>query len=289
MHSGWLVEAASFWGYHGATLVNQRECFPVEAVNEYWVRNRVRFDGWHALLTRLGAQSVSMSTTRRARAWDRIQGIVEEVFLAEPLARTIVAVAAQLEERQVDFDSRAILHNVYTSHCEVRNRCLKIVIDGIDRGLQEALQLNCVRHYLERWTDMLLGYFAYSPSAAEYAFSESRMEEYADDYNSASAGTQSQMVWSLQSASCRDWISKNCHHSPVSPRMNQRICEAAMGMIHQHTFDSFGCMRSRLIQSIEYGIDHADRTLASLESEAWETMSKVLTRRTVKPVRFDMP
>jgi hypothetical protein len=69
--------------------------------------------------------------------------------------------------------------------------------------------------------------------------------------------------------------------------MNQRICEAAIGMIHPHLFDSLGCMRSRLIQSIEHGIDHADATVASLENGSWETMSNILnTSSKQKPVRF---
>jgi hypothetical protein len=287
MHSGWLVEIASLWGYHGSTLVRQRESLPVDAVHEYWVRNRVRFDGWNSLLTRLGSQTISLSMARRVRAWDKLQAVIEEILLAEPLARVCVAVATQLEERQVDGDARAILHNVYSSHCEVRNRCLKIIVEGIDRGLTEAADLNRLRHYLEHWTDMLLGYFACSDLGAEYAFSNSRMDEFADDFSQPILGAQSQMVWSLHMAGCRAWLAKNCRHAPVSPRMNQRICEAAMGMIHQHAFDSFGCMRSRLVQTIEYGIDHADTTIASLESDAWESMSRVLTHRTnSKPIRF---
>ncbi|MEQ1830205.1 MAG: hypothetical protein ABL921_29880 [Pirellula sp.] len=287
MHSGWLVETASLWGYHGSTLVGLRQALPVEAVNEYWVRNRVRFDGWNSLLTRLGAQSISMSVARRLRAWDRLQGLIEEVLLAEPLARICVAVAAHLEERQIDGDARAILHNVYSSHCEVRNRCLKIIVDGLDKGLAAANSLNRTRHYLEHWTDMLLGYFANSAISAEYAFSNSRMEEFAADYGTCSIASQMQVVWSLQLASCRDWVAKHCKHPATSPRMNQRICEAAMGMIHHQSFDSLGCLRTRYIQSIENGINHADKTLASLESNEWESMSKVLARHQVKPVRFD--
>lgn len=288
MHSGWLVEMAGLWGYHGATLCRERDALPVEAVNEYWLRSRIRFDGWNAMLSNLRSQTLSLSPARRVRAWHKLRSVIEEVLLAEPLTRVCVAVAAQLEERQVDCDSRAILHNVLTTHCEVRNRCLKIILEGVERGISEAEELNRLRHYLEHWTDMLLGYFANSSSGAQYAFSVTRMEEFAEDYSQRMLGTQSKVVWSLLQASCRAWLDKHCDHPPVSPRMNQRICEAAIGMIHPHLFDSLGCMRTRLIQSIEHGIDHADETVASLENGSWESMSHVLSTSSIsKPLRFE--
>ena len=288
MHSGWLVEMAGVWGYHGSTLVCERDALPVEAVNEYWLRSRIRFDGWNAMLSNLRGQTLSMSISRRVRAWHKLRSVIEEILLAEPLTRVCVAVAAQLEERQVDSDSRSILHNVLTTHCEVRNRCLAIILEGVERGIEEAEELNRLRHYLEHWTDMLLGYFAHSSSGAQYAFSATRMEEFADDYSHRMLGGESQVVWSLLQASCRAWLDEHCNHAPVSPRMNQRICEAAIGMIHPHLFDSLGCMRTRLIQSIEHGIDHADETVASLENGTWESMSSVLSpSRKASAMRFE--
>ena len=287
MHSGWLVEMAGVWGYHGSTLVCDRNALPVEAVNEYWLRSRIRFDGWNAMLSNLRAQTLSMSIARRARAWNRLRSVIEEILLAEPLTRVCVAVAAQLEERQIDSDSRSILHNVLTTHSEVRNRCLSIILEGVERGIEEAEELNRLRHYLEHWTDMLLGYFAHSSSGSQYSFSVTRMEEFADDYSHRMLGNESRLIWSLLQASCREWLNKHCNHAPVSPRMNQRICEAAIGMIHPHLFDSLGCMRTRLIQSIEHGIDHADETVAGLENGTWESMSSVLTPPQKSPaIRF---
>ena len=58
--------------------------------------------------------------------------------------------------------------------------------------------------------------------------------------------------------------------------MHQRIGEASIGMIKPSAFDSLGCLRSRLIQSIEYGIDHADETIAKLQTDQWESLSRVL-------------
>jgi len=288
MHSGWLVEMAGLWGYHGATVVHSSDALPVEAVNEYWLRSRIRFDGWNAMLSNLRPQTLSLSIARRVQAWGKLRSVIEELLLAEPLTRVCVAVASQLEERQIDNDARSILHNVLSTHCEIRNRCLKIILEGVERGISEAEELNTLRHYLERWTDMLLGYFANSSLGAQYSFSMARMQEFAEDYSQRMLGHESKVVWSLLQASCRSWLDEHCNQAPVSPRMNQRICEAAIGMIHPHLFDSLGCMRTRLIQSIEYGIDHADATVASLENGSWESMSHVLSGSLKqKPIRFE--
>ncbi len=289
MHSGWLVEMAGLWGFHGATLVAEHVALPAEAINEYWLRSRIRFDSWNAMLSNLRGLCKSESIARRVRAWHRMRCVIEEILLAEPLTRVCVAVAAQLEERQIDDDSRCILHNVLATHCEVRNRCLKVILEGVERGVAEAEELNRLRHYLEHWTDMLLGYFANSSLGGQYSFSVSRMEGFAEDYSQRMLGPQSKMVWTLLQASCRAWLDKHCIHSPVSPNMNQRICEAALGMIHPHLFDSFGCMRTRLIQSIEYGIDHADETVSSLENGSWESLSHVLASSSKSPpLRFSV-
>jgi len=288
MHAGWLVEMASLWAFHASTLAYQREPLSTEAVNEYWIRNRVRFDGWNTMLSRLRSQTLSLSVAKRVRAWDKLCSLIEEVLLSEPLARVSAAFAAELEERQIDNDSHSILHNVYAAHSEVRNRCLKIILEGIERGLEEADELNRLRHYLEHWTDMLLGYFlefrrrssssqAGRPSlGAQYAFSISRVEDFAEDFGQSSLGRNATMVWTLQLAGCRQWLDENCRTSVLSPKMHQRIAEASIGMIKPSAFDSLGCLRSRLIHSIQYGIDHADETIAKLQTNEWESLSRVL-------------
>lgn len=288
MHAGWLVEMASLWAFHASTLVHQREPMSTEAVHEYWIRNRVRFDGWNAMLSRLRSQTLSLSVAKRVRAWEKLCTLIEEVLLSEPLARVSAAFAAELEDRQIDHDSHSILHNVYAAHSEVRNRCLKIILEGIERGLEEAEELNRLRHYLEHWNDLLLGYFlqpgrqggASSQSrpslGAQYAFSISRMEDFAEDFGQSTLGAQATMVWTLHLAGCRQWLDKHCRPGVLSPKMHQRIGEASIGMIKPSAFDSLGCLRSRLIQSIQYGIDHADETIAKLQTNEWETLSRVI-------------
>ncbi len=278
MHSSWLVETASLWAYHGSTIIECNESLPPESVSQYWLRNRTRFDVWNGMLTALQPQLTSASAARRIRAWHKQRVLVEEILLAEPLSRVCVAIASNLESRGIDSDARSILHNVFQSHAEVRNRVLRIIVKGIDQGIEEADELNRIRHYLEHWTDMLLGYFANQQTASEYAFSVSRVEDFADDYGQRMLGPQSEIVWSLLMASSRAWLDRHCNHDPTYPTLNYRVCQAAMGMIHPEWFDSLGYWRSKTIQSIEHGINQAQATVESLSDDSWLLQSKLLRK-----------
>lgn len=286
MHSSWLVEIASVWAYHASTRIEENCGFPPEAVQEYWLRNRIRFDGWNSLISTGKRQIQSESMAIRVRGWQKLRHAIEEVMLAEPLTRVCVAVATRLEERQIDHDARSILHNVFTTHQEVRNRCLRIIVEGIQAGNQEADQLNSLRHYLEHWTDMLLGYFSGTNEAEQYAHSIERVAEFSEEYSERSLGDQSKMIWSLLIASCRAWLNKHVKHNPVSPRLNQQISEAALGMIHPDLFDSMGFMRSHLVQRIERGLEHASETVRKLENGRWEAMSSIVVSQPKKSMRF---
>lgn len=276
MHSSWLVEIASVWAYHAAARVEEDYPFPSIAVQEYWVRSRSRFDAWHTLLTNNQQYIVSPSVGRRVRAWHRYKRVIEEILLAEPLTRVTVAIATRLEQRKIDRDSRAILHNVYCTHQELRNRSLKGIAKGIQLGISEADELNNLRQYLEHWTDMLLGYFAEQEEAEFYGHSVDRIEDFAEEYSERHLGDSSKVVWSLQIASCRAWLDKHVQHHPISPRLNQRISEAALAMIHPELFDSLGLMRSHLVHRIEKGLEQAGETIQKLEDGSWETMSGLI-------------
>jgi hypothetical protein len=279
MNSSWLVEIASIWAYHASSRGDEHCLLPVEAVHEYWLKNRVRFDGWNAMMTAQLKRLKSPSTLVRARAWNRLTRIIEDVLLAEPLARVTVAIAAGLEAKQIDHDSHAILHNVYMSHVEIRHRCLKAIAEGLERGNDEAIELNNLRSYLEHWTDMLLGYFSRDVDSLQYSHEARRVREFAREYGERQLGHQSKMIWSLLIASCRAWLAKHVSNRPISPEINQHICETALGMIHPDLFDGMGLHRTHLIQRIERGIDQANATLTRLEDGTWETMSSVITQR----------
>jgi hypothetical protein len=280
MNSSWLVEIASMWAYHASARVEENCPFPREAVHEYWLQNRLRFDSWNTMLSSHERAIHSESIAKRVRGWQKLRRVIEEVLLSEPLTRVTAAIATRLESRQIDHDSRAILHNVFSTHQEVRNRCLRSIAQGIQRGIGEADELNSLRHYLEHWTDMLLGYFSNKDHAIPYAHCMDRVDEFSSDYGERKLGDQSQIIWTLLIASCREWLNKHVNHEPVSPRSNHQISQCSLGMIHPDLFDSMGLMRSHLVQRIEKGLEQAGETIRKVTEGTCDTMSSILTQPT---------
>ncbi len=279
MNPGWLVESASLWGYHGAMLAETRQALRIESVQAYWVSNRVRFDAWNAMMTRLKPFLSSTNTSLRTQAWSQTGQLVEEVLMSEPLSRICVAVAARLEDRHVDEDSRAILHNIFASHQDIRKRCLQWTLEGIDAGIETASRANRVRAYLEHWTDLLLGFFSDPYSANEYAFSPERVDEFAEDYNYRRLGDASETVWTLLLAGNRKWLSTHGATQVPHPELGRDVCQAALGMVHPAWFDSLGLLPSKAAQSIAQSLHMVDRTLESLVDGSWLKKSHVQTDR----------
>jgi hypothetical protein len=277
MNPGWLVESASMWGFHGAMMAEAHKPMKEQAVQEYWLRNRVRFDAWNHLMTQLEPWLISTVQSARTSAWKRGSILLEEILMSEPLARVCTAVATQLEGRLVDCDSRAILHNVFNNHLEVRKRSLQWILAGVDSGVDEAQRLNRLRCYLEHWTDMLIGFFSSSETRLEYAFSAERATEFADEYSHRALGNASETVWSLLLAGNRNWIRKHGSTEMLFPELSRDVICAALGMVHPVWFDSLGLLPSRAAQKMTHSLNHVDRTLESLVDGSWEMLSSVQT------------
>jgi hypothetical protein len=275
MNPGWLVESASLWGFHGSMMAESQRPLRPEAVQEYWLRNRVRFDTWSQLMTELDPWLSSYLPSARATAWKRCAVLIEEVLMAEPLVRVCVAVAKHLEEREVDGDSRAILHNVFSNHLEIRKRALEWILQGVDSGVADAHRLNRLRCYLEHWTDLLLGFFASRGSSDKYAFCSERVSDFASEYGHRSLGNASETVWSLLLAGNRHWIRKHGSAEMLYPELGRSVVSAALGMVHPVWFDSLGLLPSRAAQKVAHSINYVDRTVESLVDGTWEMLSAV--------------
>jgi hypothetical protein len=203
---------------------------------------------------------------------------MEEVLMAEPLVRISSAVAMRLEDRLVDSDSYAILHNVYTTHLDLRKRTLSWILEGTELGIAEAQQLNRLRSYLEHWSDMLLGFFAGPDACERYAFCIDRVADFAEEYGHRSLGDASETVWSLLLAGNRNWIRKHVSSEMLHPTLSRDVIQAALGMVHPTWFDSLGLLPSRAAQKVTYGLHLVDRTMESLIDGSWDKNSWIQTK-----------
>jgi hypothetical protein len=250
-------------------MAETRDPLQAEAVHEYWLRNRVRFDTWNEKFAQVIPALESPLNSQRLAAWKRAGELMTEILMAEPLARISSSIAMRLEDRLVDGDSHAILHSVYTTHLDLRKRSLKWILEGIDAGVSEAHELNRLRSYLEHWSDMLLGFFAGPEACERYAFCNQRVAEFSEEYGHRSLGDASETVWSLLLAGNRHWIRKHVSVEIQHPSLSRDVIQAALGMVHPTWFDSLGLLPSRAAQKVTHGLHLVDRTLESLVDGSW--------------------
>jgi hypothetical protein len=276
MNPGWLVESASLWGFHGAMMARVDQPLRTQAVHEYWLRNRVRFDTWNQLLKEFEPWIGASLPASRSAGWKYAELLFEEILMSEPLARVCAAVATSLEERSVDGDSRSILHNVLNNQLDIRKRSLRWLLEGIDTGVAEAQRLNRLRGYLEHWTDMLLGFFAGPETRDAYAFCPERASDFAREYSYRNLGDRSESVWTLLIAGNRQWIAKHTAGEFIHPDLSRDVIQAALAMVHPVWFDSLGLLPSRAAQRLASGLHSVDRTIESLVDGSWDLQSSVL-------------
>lgn len=267
MNSGWLVETAGLWGYHSALLAESQSPFEKEAVHSYWLRSRLRFDAWSAMFRHHSQRLNSPLKSQRADAWTQLQTLIEEVLLSEPLTRISVAVAMRSENREVDSESFAIMHNVFCCHRSIRYQCLKLILDGMDVWGNSADRINRLRVYLEQWTDMLLGFFANPLTASDVAHSLDRASEFAEDYSFRSLGSDASTVWSLFRTGNRRWLDQHATCRIPFPNLSQEVANAAMGMVNPLWFHSLELMPSKLARNISEHLQYVDRSIDRLLDE----------------------
>jgi hypothetical protein len=282
MHPGWLVESAGMWGYHGAMLAESQRPFEVEAVHAYWLRSRVRFDAWNAMLRDQVQRLNSPLQSHRADAWTQLETLIEEVLLAEPLTRISVAVSMRTERRETDSQCFAIMHNVFCCHRSIRHRCLKLTLDGMDIWGNSVERINRLRIYLEQWTDMLLGFFADPLTADDVAHSRDRVSEYAEDYSFRTLGNDASTVWSLFRTGNRRWLDQHATCRIPFPELSQEVANAALGMVHPLWFDSLGLLSSKLAHSISEHMQFIDRSIECLLDEDGLATSMIHTPVTAR-------
>lgn len=269
MHPGWLVESAGMWGYHGALLAQSQRPFEAEAVHAYWLRSRVRFHAWSTMLRDLSQQLDSPLRMRRIDAWTQWENLSREVLLAEPLSRIAAAVAMRPENREVDAESCAIMHNVFCCHRSLRYRCMKRMLDGMDVWGNSAERINRLRVYLEQWTDMLLGFFADPSTNHEVAHSFDRACEFAEDYSFRTLGSDASTVWSLFLAGNRRWLEQHAIGRIPFPELCHDVTQAALAMVHPAWFHSLGLLPSKIARRISEHMHFIDRSIDGLLNEDW--------------------
>jgi hypothetical protein len=237
MHARWLVEIATLFAIESKLQEDKSRNLHPSAAHRYWAVSRQRFENWQAALSEQRDQLERAGASERILISRVLRPIIEEIFLSDVPTRVLAAYGARLEADAVNAEVGPIAHNIFTTHQDIRNRCLRLLVS---QGLpvDQTVELNRIRYGIEHWTDTFIAQFSHDTTRLEYAFLPDRTAELIDEAKERSHDSTRFVAWQLMTASCQKWMNKNCRSTSANPVLNQQLGEAVLAMLHPEKFPS---------------------------------------------------
>jgi hypothetical protein len=180
----------------------------------------------------------------RSLLWCAAQPVLEEILASEALTRVWTAIGCAIDQERGTRDVGPVVRSIYLGHLEARNRVLGLMLYGQGFGVEPAVLLNRLRHRIERWIDMLLGYVQVVGDAKEFSFDTDRMLEFADDISHEQVAPGGQLAWQMVLASLRATFRRSLTEESVNHDLNERIASAVLSCFDGDVFDSSGVLKS---------------------------------------------
>lgn len=263
MHARWLVEIATLFAVHSNEFESPTTSENATAAHRYWAVSRQRFDRWQSKLSSHRNQLDKAGASRRVALWKEIRPTLEEIFLSDVLTRILAAYGVRLESEGIDVDTGPIVHSVYITQEDVRNRCLRLLMTpGLP--VDQAVDLNRIRFALEHWTDSFLAQLPLGVEILPYSFKPDRTQDLIEEASERTTDQARYVAWQLMASSCQQWMSKHCPSTSANPQLNQQLGEAALAMLHPARFPSLSPFPSLSGDRIKTLIDQADLWVSKL-------------------------
>ena len=137
--------------------------------------------------------------------WDRLAPLIEEVFATEMLTRVWSGVLAARDRLHPLCGYGAVARNIFVLQLKVRQRALKLLVDGAARNkdVTRIAAADRTRRKLERWTDLLLAELVLRDKVVDYACDARRAREFGIDYFQNQTHATYQSTWTLLIAGMR--------------------------------------------------------------------------------------
>ncbi|HBE72200.1 MAG TPA: hypothetical protein DDW52_29040 [Planctomycetaceae bacterium] len=254
MHAFHLANLAVSFSHQAITLHKIGTLPSRQSSNSYWLASRFRHEEWSGQLARHRLEIQRPGVSHRAARWNQILPVIQEVLLAEPLAR-FIAYFAEIQQSRVgshpaessdepasDFASLAA--TTCNAHIEARNRCLNLIVFGQGLAAEQAERLNKLRHEMEYLSDQLLATLPQRHALDFYAFDLPNVEE---THSAIFGSGKPDAHLRIQLVALRLYLEKvwqNLDPRTGCGRLNQRVAKVMLKMFSTDLFDSFGLPKS---------------------------------------------
>lgn len=184
MKLAYLTEVAALMASHSRLFIEQTDEISSEAVGDYYVLSRNRFNRWMRALNDLEqGQSISDPRHLAGKIPGRpvMRAITEQILMNEMISRiwTVLLLARDVSNG-ID-RIRPVARNIYLGHLAVRHKALRVVLADDRMSPKDLLAIDRLRKSSERWTDLLNCSIMGQYNLWEYAFDKDRAMEFLRD------------------------------------------------------------------------------------------------------------
>lgn len=179
-----LTEVAALLAAHAPLFIEQDGEVSAEAIGDYYILSRNRFNRWMKDLTDL-ERGLSISDPLQMFGplppFPATRVITEQILVNEMIARiwTILLLA---RDRYNGTDRvQSVAQNVFLGHLSVRHKALSVVLTDDKLTQQDLRAIDRLRRSTERWTDLLCCQLMNEYNLWSYAFHEDVARDFLRD------------------------------------------------------------------------------------------------------------
>ena len=184
MKLAYLTEVAAIMAAHSQLFIEQTDEISTEAVGDYYVLSRNRFNRWMRDLNDLEhGQPIGAPLHQAGQIGGRpsTRAVTEQILINEMISRiwTVLLLARDVSNG-ID-RIRPVARNIYLGHLAVRHKALGVVLVDDRISSKDLLAIDQLRKSSERWTDLLCCPIMGQYNLWEFAFDKDRATEFLRD------------------------------------------------------------------------------------------------------------
>lgn len=206
MKLAYLSEVAALIAAHSQLLIEQPDEISSDAIGDYYVLSRNRFNRWMRALedteNQLSIHDPLHLVGRLARR-SATNAIVQQILINDMMIRVwTVLVLARDVNCGID-RIRPVARNIHLGHLSVRHKALRVALADDSTTPEDLLALDKLRKSTERWTDLLCCSVMGQFNLWEYAFNKERAMEFLRDRSDPAGFGHRSRAWVLILAGMR--------------------------------------------------------------------------------------
>ncbi|MCA9013616.1 MAG: hypothetical protein KDB01_27885 [Planctomycetaceae bacterium] len=206
MKLAYLTEVAAIMAAHSQLFIEQSEEISAEALGDYYIHSRNRFNRWMRDLD--GSENTathrdSLRLAGPARFQSMAIAVTQQVLINDMVARIWTLLLLARDANNGIDRTQPVARNIYLGHLSVRHKALRVLLTDDRVSPDQLMAIDKLRKSIERWTDLLGCSLMRQFNLWEYAFDKERATEFFRDRADQPAASHQSRSWVLILAGLR--------------------------------------------------------------------------------------